>query len=192
MASGNKSLGRFDLTDIPPAPRGQPQIEVTLDIDANGILNVSAKDKATGKEQSIQIKASSGLTDEEVEAMVKDAEAHAEEDKKTREVIDARNHADGLIHSTEKSLAEYGDKVDEAEKTKVTALIDELKKAVEGDDKDLIEKKTQELMEASGGLAQAATSANEPGSAPEGEQASAEDEDVVDAEFEEVDEDKKA
>jgi len=186
MATGNKSLGRFDLTDIPPAPRGQPQIEVTLDIDANGILNVSAKDKATGKEQSIQIKASSGLSDEEVDAMVKDAEAHAEEDKKARELIDARNQADGLVHATEKSLAEYGDKVDEAEKTKVTALVEELKEALKGDDKDLIEKKSQELMEASGALAQAAAG-GEAGAAPEGEQASAEDDDVVDAEFEEVD-----
>lgn len=188
LASDNKSLGRFDLTDIPPAPRGQPQIEVTLDIDANGILNVSAKDKATGKEQSIQIKASSGLSDEEVEAMVKDAEAHAEEDKKARELVDARNQADGLVHATEKSLAEYGDKVDEAEKTKVTALVDELKEAIKGDDKDLIEKKSQELMEASGTLAQAATGGAEAGEAPEGAEASAEDDDVVDAEFEEVDE----
>jgi len=186
MASGNKSLGRFDLTDIPPSPRGQPQIEVTLDIDANGILNVSAKDKATGKEQSIQIKASSGLSDEEVDAMVKDAEAHAEEDKKARELVDARNQADGLVHATEKSLAEYGDKVDEADKTKVTALVEELKEALKGDDKDLIEKKSQELMEASGALAQAAAG-GEAGAAPEGEQASAEDDDVVDAEFEEVD-----
>ncbi len=186
MASGNKSLGRFDLTDIPPAPRGQPQIEVTLDIDANGILNVSAKDKATGKEQSIQIKASSGLSDDEVEAMVKDAEAHAEEDRKARELVDARNQADGLVHATEKSLAEYGDKVDAAEKAKVTALVEELKEALKGDDKDLIEKKAQELMEASGTLAQAAAGA-EAGAAPEGEQASAEDDDVVDAEFEEVD-----
>ena len=192
MASGNKSLGRFDLTDIPPAPRGQPQIEVTLDIDANGILNVSAKDKATGKEQSIQIKASSGLSDEEVEAMVKDAEAHAEEDKKARELVDARNSADGLVHATEKSLAEYGDKVEEAEKTKITELVAAVKTAVEGDDKDLIEKTSQELMEASGQLAQAAAGAAE-GEAPEEEVAAADD-DVVDAEFEEVDEadDKKA
>ncbi|MCL4112481.1 UNVERIFIED_CONTAM: hypothetical protein GTU68_039391 [Idotea baltica] len=194
MASGNKSLGRFDLTDIPPAPRGQPQIEVTLDIDANGILNVSAKDKATGKEQSIQIKASSGLSDEEVDAMVKDAEAHAEEDKKTRELVDARNQADGLIHATEKSLTEYGDKVDDAEKTKITELIAAAKTAVEGDDKELIEKTTTELMEASGNLAQAAAGAE--AGAPEGEEVAAEDDDVVDAEFEEVDEadadDKKA
>ncbi|MGK0269601.1 MAG: molecular chaperone DnaK [Cocleimonas sp.] len=185
MASGNKSLGRFDLTDIPPAPRGQPQIEVTLDIDANGILNVSAKDKATGKEQSIQIKASSGLSDEEVEAMVKDAEAHAEEDKKARELVDARNSADGLVHATEKSLVEYGDKVEEAEKTKITELVAAVKAAVEGDDKELIEKTSQELMEASGQLAQAAAGAAE-GEAPE--EAPAADEDVVDAEFEEVDE----
>jgi len=188
LASGNKSLGRFDLTDIPPAPRGQPQIEVTLDIDANGILNVSAKDKATGKEQSIVIKASSGLSDEEVEAMVKDAEAHAEEDKKTRELVDARNQADGLIHATEKSLTEYGDKVDEAEKTKVTALVDELKELVQGDDKEAIEKKSQELMEASGSLAQAATGSEADATTDAGE-ATAEDDDVVDAEFEEVEED---
>ncbi len=193
MASGNKSLGRFDLTDIPPAPRGQPQIEVTLDIDANGILNVSAKDKATGKEQSIVIKASSGLSDEEVDAMVKDAEAHADEDKKARELVDARNQADGLVHATEKSLAEYGDKVDAAEKTKVEGLVAELKEVAQGDDKEAIDKKSQELMEASGTLAQAAAG-GEAGAAPEGEQtASAEDDDVVDAEFEEVDEgDKKA
>ncbi len=188
MASGNKSLGRFDLSDIPPAPRGQPQIEVTLDIDANGILNVSAKDKATGKEQSIVIKASSGLSDEEVDAMVKDAEAHADEDKKARELVDARNNADQLIHATKKSLADYGDKVDEAEKTKVEGLVAALEEAVQGEDKDLIDKQSQELMEASGTLAQAAAGGEE-GAAPEGEQASAEDEDVVDAEFEEVDAD---
>ncbi|MEH6455622.1 MAG: molecular chaperone DnaK [Cocleimonas sp.] len=186
MASGNKSLGRFDLTDIPPAPRGQPQIEVTLDIDANGILNVSAKDKATGKEQSIQIKASSGLSDEEVDAMVKDAEAHAEEDKIARELVDARNQADGLVHATEKSLVEYGDKVEEAEKTKITELVAAVKTAVEGDDKELIEKTSAELMEASGNLAQAAAGAAA-GEAPESEEVAAED-DVVDAEFEEVDE----
>jgi molecular chaperone DnaK len=191
MASGNKSLGRFDLTDIPPAPRGQPQIEVSLDIDANGILNVSAKDKATGKEQSIVIKASSGLSDEEVDAMVKDAEAHADEDKKTRELVDARNNADGLVHATEKSLTEYGDKVDEAEKTKVTALVEELKELVQGDDKDAIESKSTELMEASGTLAQAAAGGEAETTADTGE---AEDEDVVDAEFEEVEDegDKKA
>ncbi len=193
MASGNKSLGRFDLSDIPPAPRGQPQIEVTFDIDANGILNVSAKDKATGKEQSIQIKASSGLSDEEVEAMVKDAEAHAEEDKKAHALVDARNQADALVHATEKSLSEYGDKVDAAEKGKVEALLAELKEVAQGDDKDAIEKKSQELMEASGTLAQAAAG-GEAGAqtADAGETSAAEDDDVVDAEFEEVDEDKKA
>ncbi len=192
MASGNKSLGRFDLTDIPPAPRGQPQIEVTFDIDANGILNVSAKDKATGKEQSIQIKASSGLTDEEVEAMVKDAEAHAEEDKKAHELVNARNQADQLIHSTKKSLEEYGDKVDAADKTKVEGLIADLEEAVQGEDKDLIEKKSQALMEASGTLAQAAAGGDAGAQTADAGDTAADD-DVVDAEFEEVDEgDKKA
>jgi len=189
MASGNKSLGRFDLADIPPAPRGQPQIEVTFDIDANGILNVSAKDKATGKEQSIVIKASSGLSDDEVEAMVKDAEAHADEDKKARELVDARNQADALVHATEKSLKDYGDKVDAAEKTKVESLVAELKEIAQKDDKDAIEKKSQELMEASGALAQAAAGAQ---TADAGAEAKAEDDDVVDAEFEEVDDNKKA
>jgi molecular chaperone DnaK len=204
MAAGNKSLGRFDLTDIPPAPRGQPQIEVSLDIDANGILNVSAKDKATGKEQSIEIKASSGLSDDEVDAMVKDAEAHAEEDKKTRALIDARNQADSMSHSTEKSLKDLGDKIDPAEKTKVEALIKEVKELIKSDDKDAIEKKTQELMEASGALAQAAAAQQQGadaagaagGNAAAGEQAkkdakAAADDDIVDAEFEEVDEKKK-
>ncbi|RUM69474.1 MAG: molecular chaperone DnaK, partial [Sulfurovum sp.] len=193
MATGNKSLGRFDLADIPPAPRGQPQIEVTFDIDANGILNVSAKDKATGKEQSIVIKASSGLSDDEVDAMVKDAEAHADEDKKARELVDARNQADALVHATEKSLKDYGDKVDAAEKTKVEGLVAELKDIAQKDDKDAIEKKSQELMEASGALAQAAAG-GEAGAqtADAGAEAKAEDDDVVDAEFEEVDDNKKA
>ena len=199
MASGNKSLGRFDLSDIPPAPRGQPQIEVSLDIDANGILNVSAKDKATGKEQSIEIKASSGLSDDEVDAMVKDAEKHAEEDKKTRELIDARNQADGMAHSTEKSLKDLGDNIDPAEKTKVENLIKEIKVLIKGDDKEALEKKSQELMEASGALAQAAAAQQAGGDAPTGnagEQAKKDakadaDDDVVDAEFEEVDDKKK-
>ncbi len=192
MASGNKSLGRFDLTDIPPAPRGTPQIEVSLDIDANGILNVSAKDKATGKEQSIQIKSSSGLSDDEIEAMVKDAEAHAADDKKMRELIDARNSADSMVHATEKSLKEFGDKADANEVVKVQTLIDEVKAAIKGDDKDLIEKKSQELMEASGALAQAQAGAAE--DAPEGAESAQKkpvDDDVVDAEFEEVDDTKK-
>jgi molecular chaperone DnaK len=191
MASGNKSLGRFDLTDIPPAPRGQPQIEVSLDIDANGILNVSAKDKATGKEQSIQIKSSSGLSDEEIDKMVKDAEAHAEDDKKLKELVEARNSADGMVHATEKSLKDFGDKVDGAEVAKIQALVDEVKEAIKGEDKDLIESKSQALMEASGALAQA-QSGGEAG--PEGaEQADkkAEDDDIVDAEFEEVNDSKK-
>ncbi|RVU84505.1 molecular chaperone DnaK [Leucothrix sargassi] len=191
MASGNKSLGRFDLTDIPPAPRGQPQIEVSLDIDANGILNVSAKDKATGKEQSIQIKASSGLSDEEIEKMVQDAEAHAEEDKKLKELVEARNSADGMVHATEKSLKELGDKVDGAEVAKIQALVDEVKEAIKGDDKELIDSKAQALMEASGALMQAQAGAE---GAPEGaEQAQkkADDDDIVDAEFEEVNDGKK-
>ncbi len=192
MASGNKSLGRFDLTDIPPAPRGTPQIEVSLDIDANGILNVSAKDKATGKEQSIQIKSSSGLSDDEIEAMVKDAEAHAADDKKMRELIDARNSADSMVHATEKSLKEFGDKADANEVVKVQTLIDEVKAAIKGDDKDLIEKKSQELMEASGALAQAQAGAAEGASeGAESAQKKPVDDDVVDAEFEEVDDTKK-
>ncbi|MEE9351571.1 MAG: molecular chaperone DnaK [Thiotrichaceae bacterium] len=192
MATGNKSLGRFDLQDIPPAPRGMPQIEVSFDIDANGILNVSAKDKATGKEQSIVIKASSGLSDEEVEQMVQDAESHAEEDKKMRELVDARNQADGLAHSAEKSLKDLGDKVPDDEKAKVTGLIEEVKEAAKGDDKDLIESKSQALSEAAGALAQMAAAGAAEGGAED--TASAEeaekDDDVVDAEFEEVDDDK--
>jgi molecular chaperone DnaK len=201
MASGNKSLGRFDLTDIPPAPRGQPQIEVSLDIDANGILNVSAKDKATGKEQSIEIKASSGLSDDEVDAMVKDAEKHAEEDKKMRGLIDSRNQADGMAHSTEKSLKDLGDTIDATEKAKVETLIKEIKELIKGDNKEAIDKKSQELMEASGALAQAAAAQQAGSEAPTGgnsggEQAkkdakAAADDDVVDAEFEEVDDKKK-
>ncbi|PWQ97236.1 molecular chaperone DnaK [Leucothrix pacifica] len=191
MASGNKSLGRFDLTDIPPAPRGMPQIEVSLDIDANGILNVSAKDKATGKEQSIQIKASSGLSDEEIDQMVKDAEAHAEEDKKLKELVEARNSADSMVHATEKSLKEFGDKVDGAEVAKIQALVDEVKEAIKGEDKELIDSKAQALMEASGALAQA-QAGGEPGAAgAEQAQQKPVDDDVVDAEFEEVDDTKK-
>ncbi len=191
MATGNKSLGRFDLQDIPPAPRGMPQIEVSFDIDANGILNVSAKDKATSKEQSIVIKASSGLSDEEVEQMVKDAESHAEEDKKMRELVEARNQADSLAHSAEKSLKDLGDKVPEDEKTKVTDLIEEVKEAVKGDDKDLIESKSQALSEAAGALAQMAAAGAAEGAEGGDETASADgdankDDDVVDAEFEEV------
>ena len=134
MAADNKLLGQFDLVGIPPAPRGVPQIEVTFDIDANGIVNVSAKDKGTGKEQQIRIQASGGLSDADIEKMVKEAEAHAEEDKKRRELVEARNQAEALIHSTEKALAEHGDKVDEAEKTAIEAAIADLKTALDGED----------------------------------------------------------
>jgi molecular chaperone DnaK len=201
-ADANKSLGRFDLTDIPPAPRGVPQVEVTLDIDANGILNVSAKDKGTGKEQSIVIKASSGLSDEEVEQMVKDAEAHADEDKKFQEMVGVRNQADNLIHATKKSMDELGDKVEEAEKTAIEAAIKDLEEALKGDDKDDIEAKTKALSEASASMAQKlyAEQGGAEGAAPGadmGAEAGAQDagakadDDVVDAEFEEVDDNKK-
>ncbi len=194
MATGNKSLGRFDLQDIPPAPRGVPQIEVSFDIDANGILNVSAKDKATGKEQSIVIKASSGLSDSEVDQMVKDAEAHAEEDKKAHELVNVKNTAENMIHGTEKSIKDLGDKVEAGEKAAAESAITELKTALEGDDKDLIEAKTQALTEAAGKIAEKAYADQAPeGEAqPGAEQAgSAEaDDDVVDAEFEEVKENK--
>jgi molecular chaperone DnaK len=190
MASANKSLGKFDLADIPPAPRGTPQIEVTFDIDANGILNVSVKDKVTGKEQSIVIKASSGLSDEEVEQMVKDAEAHAEEDRKFQELVTARNTADGLIHSTEKSLKDLGDKVAADDKTKIEAAIADLRTALEGEDKDEIEAKTAALSEAAAKMAEQAYAENAAaGEAAEGAAEAADD--VVDAEFEEVDDDKK-
>ena len=192
VASGNKSLGRFDLADIPPAPRGQPQIEVTFDIDANGILNVSAKDKVSGKEQSIIIKASSGLSDEEVEKMVQDAEVHAEEDRKFQELVTTRNTADALIHSTKKSITDLGDKLDADEKVKIEAAVTDLEEAVKSDDKDDIEAKTTALTEASGKLAEQAYAENaEAGAAPEGEATSDATDDVVDAEFEEVDDDKK-
>ena len=192
-AADNKSLGRFDLADIPPAPRGLPQIEVTFDIDANGILNVSAKDKATGKSQNIVIKASSGLSDDEIETMVADAESHAEEDRKFRELVDARNQADGLIHAAEKTLAELGEKASSEERMTVETAISDLKSALDGDDKDAIEAKTAALAEASGGLAQklyAEQAAQGSAEADDGEPASADD-DVVDAEFEEVDKDDK-
>jgi len=195
MAAGNKSLGRFDLADIPPAPRGVPQIEVSLDIDANGILNVSAKDKATGKEQSIVIKASSGLSDEEIEAMVKDAEAHADEDHKQKELVEARNAADNMIHATEKSLKDLGDQVEAGEKEAIETAIAELKEATQGDDKDAIEAKTQALTEAAGKIAEKAYAqsqqAGAEGASPEADQAQAADDEVVDAEFEEVKEDNK-
>jgi molecular chaperone DnaK len=193
MASANKSLGRFDLADIPPAPRGTPQIEVTFDIDANGILNVSAADKATGKKQSIVIKASSGLSDEEVEKMVKDAEAHADEDRKFHELVTVRNQADALIHGTEKSLKDLGDKVEADEKEKIESAIAALQEAIKGEDKDDIEAKTTALSEVAGKLAERAYAENaEAGAADAGQADDAKaGDDVVDAEFEEVDDDKK-
>ncbi|MBO0615073.1 molecular chaperone DnaK [Thiothrix fructosivorans] len=191
MARDNKSLGRFDLQDIPPAPRGMPQVEVTFDIDANGILNVGAKDKSTGKQQTIVIKASSGLSDAEVQQMVKDAEAHAEDDRKQRELVDARNQADSMIHGTEKSLKEYGEKVDGASRANLESLISELRDAVKGDNKDVIERKSEALMEASGKLMQqmagGANGGVEPGAAGAQAGGKAGDDDIVDAEFEEVD-----
>jgi len=192
MAAGNKSLGRFDLTDIPPAPRGVPQIEVSFDIDANGILNVSAKDKATGKEQSIVIKASSGLSDDEVDRMIKDAEAHAEEDKKAHALVTAKNTAENMIHGAEKSIKDLGDKVDASEKAAAEAAIADLKKALEGNDKDAIEAKTQALTEAAGKIAEKAY-AEQAGAEPGAQQAqgAATDNDLGDAEFEEVKEGKE-
>ena len=183
----NKSLGRFDLADLPPARRGVPQIEVTFDIDANGILNVSAKDKATGKTQTIVIKASSGLSDDEVDRMVSDAETHAEEDRKFRELVDTRNQADGLIHAAEKTLAEAGEKASSEERLAIENAVSDLKTALESDDKDAIDTKTAALGEASSGLAQKlyAEQAAE-ASADDSDDAESAD-DVVDAEFEEVD-----
>ena len=190
MATGNKSLGRFDLSDIPPAPRGVPQIEVSFDIDANGILNVSAKDKATGKEQSIVIKASSGLSDEEVDQMIKDAEAHADEDKKAHELVNAKNTAENMIHATEKSIKDLGDKVEADEKAAAETAISELKAALDGDDKEVIEAKTEALSEAAGKIAEKAYAEQAQAGEPAAEGEAAADDDVVDAEFEEVKESK--
>ncbi len=187
----NKSLGRFDLADIPLAPRGLPQIEVMFDIDANGILNVSAKDKATGKSQNIVIKASSGLSDEEIDQMVVDAESHAEEDKKFRELVDVRNQADSLIHAAEKTLSELGDKASGEERHAIETAIGDLKSALEKDEKDVIETKTAALAEASAGLAQKlyAEQAKEGAEAQDGSESAQAGDDAVDAEFEEVDSD---
>ena len=190
-AAANKSLGRFDLADIPPASRGVPQIEVSFDIDANGILNVSAKDKATGKKQSIVIKASSGLSDEEVDRMIKDAEAHADEDRKLTELVHARNHAEGMIHATEKSLKEFADQVDADEKAGIESGLEALKEAVKGEDKADIEAKTTALTELAGKLAERAYAQKagaEGGEAhqAEGTSSAHADDNVVDAEFEEV------
>ncbi|MBV8742864.1 MAG: molecular chaperone DnaK, partial [Sinobacteraceae bacterium] len=209
-AQDNKSLGKFDLSDIPPAPRGLPQIEVSFDIDANGILNVSAKDKATGKEQKIVIKASSGLNEDEIKRMVRDAEAHAEEDKRFRELVDVRNKADGLLHAVEKSLKDLGDKVDPAERGRVESAVSDLRTALKSDDKAAIEKKTDALAQASAAIAQRAYASEQSagagaagaqggpgagaGAGSAGSQGGAAGrDDVVDAEFEEVkDKDRKA
>ncbi|MDF3152490.1 molecular chaperone DnaK [Mesorhizobium sp. XAP10] len=190
MAADNKALGQFDLVGIPPAPRGVPQIEVTFDIDANGIVNVSAKDKGTGKEHQIRIQASGGLSDADIEKMVKDAEANAETDKKRRALVEARNQAEALLHSSEKSLKEYGDKVSEGERTAISDAIAALKTATEGDDAADIEAKSQALAEASMKLGQAMYEASQKEAAEADAKAdAAKDSDVVDADFEEIDED---
>ncbi len=198
MAADNKLLGQFDLVGIPPAARGMPQIEVTFDIDANGIVNVSAKDKSTGKEQQIKIQASGGLSDEEIEKMVKEAEENAEADKKKREAVDTRNHADSLINETEKNLKEHGDKIPEADRNKITEDIEELKKVKDGEDLEAIKSKTEALVQSSLKMGEAIYKQNPQGAGPQPDQSGAEpsadntkDEKVVDAEFEEVDEDKK-
>jgi molecular chaperone DnaK len=196
-AADNKSLGQFNLEGIPPAPRGMPQIEVTFDIDANGILNVSARDKATGKEQKIVIKATSGLTEEEIQRMVKDAEAHAEEDRKFRELVESRNKADALVHSTEKTLKDLGEKVPATDRANIESAVSDLKRALSGDDKDVIEKKTEELARLAAALSQhaaesaSAGSAGAQGSGSGNGASSGSNDDVLDAEFEEVKDKKK-
>ncbi|MDP2829878.1 MAG: molecular chaperone DnaK [Sulfuricellaceae bacterium] len=190
VASGNKSLGQFNLSDIPPAPRGMPQIEVTFDIDANGILHVSAKDKATGKENKIKIQASSGLSDEEIKRMEQDAASHAEEDRKVVELVGIRNQCDNMIHSVKKSLTEYGDKISAEEKTAIEAAMKDAEEALKGNDKDTIEAKTKALAEASHKLAEKMYAEQPQGQAAGGEQ-KAEDDNVVDAEFTEVKDEKK-
>jgi molecular chaperone DnaK len=192
MAADNKLLGQFDLVGIPPAPRGVPQIEVTFDIDANGIVNVSAKDKGTGKEQQIRIQASGGLSDADIEKMVKDAEANAENDKKRRALVEARNQAESLVHSSEKSLKEYGDKVSEADRTAIADAIAALKSAAEGDDVEAITARSQSLAEASMKLGQAMYEASQAEAAKADAKADmGKDSDVVDADFEEIDDDDK-
>ena len=194
MAADNKLLGQFDLVGLPAAPRGVPQIEVAFDIDANGIVNVSAKDKATGKEQQIRIEASGGLSDDDIESMVQDAEAHAEEDQKRREEAETKNHADALIHATEKSLSDLGDQVPDEEKTAIEGAISELKTALEGDDLEDIKAKSEALMQASMKLGEMAYQAQQEaggdGDGPAAAEADGAD-DVVDADFEEVDDDDK-
>jgi molecular chaperone DnaK len=195
MAADNKLLGQFDLVGIPPAPRGVPQIEVTFDIDANGIVNVSAKDKGTGKEQQIRIQASGGLSDADIDKMVKDAEQFADEDKKRREGAEAKNNAESLIHTTERQLQENGDKVDASLKSEIEAAIAEAKTAVEGGDAEAMKEKANALAQVAMKLGQAIyekQQASEAGAAADGAAAGSEggDEEVVDAEFSEVDDNK--
>jgi molecular chaperone DnaK len=196
MAADNKMLGQFDLVGIPPAPRGVPQVEVTFDIDANGIVNVQAKDKATGKEQQIRIQASGGLSEADIEKMVKDAESHAEEDKKRKAAVEAKNHAEALVHSTEKALSEHGSKVGDAERNAIENAIADLKEALKGDDSTVIQAKTNTLAQASMKLGEAMYKQQQeaqgaPGAGGDGAASGEKKEDVVDAEFTEVDDDKK-
>jgi molecular chaperone DnaK len=195
MAADNKLLGQFDLMGIPPAPRGVPQVEVTFDIDANGIVNVTAKDKATNKEQQIRIQASGGLSEADIDKMVKDAEAHATEDKKRRELVESKNQGESLIHQTEKSVQEHGDKVQEADKQAIQTAIDALRQALAGEDAEVIKSRTTDLMQASMKLGQAIYEASQaqPGAedGQPGAGAETKKDDVIDADFQEVDEDKK-
>jgi molecular chaperone DnaK len=195
MAADNKLLGQFDLVGIPPAPRGVPQIEVSFDIDANGIVNVSAKDKATSKEQQIRIQASGGLSQGDIDRMVKDAESHAEDDKKRKAAVEAKNHAEALVHSTEKALAEHGSKIGENDRRMIEDAMSDLREALKGDDADLIGSKTNALAQASMKLGEAMYKQTQEGGGGSGGEAAggggAQKEDVVDAEFTEVDDDKK-
>ncbi len=194
MAADNKMLGQFNLEDIPAAPRGVPQIEVTFDIDANGIVNVSAKDKGTGKEQTIKIQASGGLSDDEVENMVKDAESNAEADKARRAAVEARNQGEAMIHQTEKQLSEHGDKVDEETKASIESAVAGLREVLDGDDAEAITAKTQELVQASLKLGEAVyqTENADPEAGGEAsDDTQGKDDDIVDADFEEVKDDKK-
>ena len=191
QASENKTLGQFNLTDIPASPRGMPQIEVSFDLDANGILNVSAKDKATGKEQSIEIKASSGLSEDEIEQMVKDAEAHAEDDKKFEELVQARNLGENLVHSCKKTLEEAKDKVEDAEKEAIEKGIADLEEALKADDKEAIDDKVKALSEASAPLAQRMYEEEAKNKEASDQEDQNNDSDVVDADFEEVTEEKE-
>jgi len=190
MAADNKMLGQFDLVGIPPAPRGVPQVEVTFDIDANGIVNVQAKDKATNKEQSIRIQANGGLSDADIEKMVQEAEANKAADEKRKALVEARNQADAIVHSTEKSMAEHGDKVSAEEKSAIEAALADVKAAQEGDNAEDLAAKTQTLIQASMKLGEAMYKAANPGDGG-GDADDAKDDGVVDAEFEEVDDDSK-